>query len=219
MKVDKVIDIKYSDEDFLDINIQRVQFFEKGKYCIVEFNEFFTGLDIILSDKNGIQLSRDKFIDDILDNVFSPDMLFDMFGGYLKDEYNNDEVLLREKGKTDIFELLEEYMESATYEEMNDIANIYDCRFKSLSGYDVNYLAPKDFSEDYIYDLWEVENWYDLYLYDYKTNKLEQDLLLVYAPTDKDMEDAIKEYFGLSKGEYFIVDNEITKDMDFPKDR
>lgn len=104
-----------------------------------------------------------------------------------------------------VYEILEYLQEDKEF--LEKIASLYDCVFGTV-GYSpwAYYLAWGDLERSFIRDLYEGWHWYHLALLDEEGNVIES-VGGCYIPETSDLHSYVKDYFGIEKNDYWLVDN------------
>lgn len=113
-----------------------------------------------------------------------------------------------------IYEILDDLIQ-----DEKDIAMLCEnnnCNFGTV-GYSPwsYYISWQDVGHDFIRDLYEGWNWYTVMLIE--NNDIGDSLGGCYITNEKELDECIKDNFGIDKDDYLLVDNEETKYFDKPK--
>lgn len=114
-----------------------------------------------------------------------------------------------------VYEILEYLQEDKDF--LEKIASLFNCTFGTV-GYSpwAYYLAWGDVERSFIRDLYEGLNWYILTLLDGEGNTIES-VGGCYIPELSDLHSYVKDYFGIEKNDYWLVDNEEATYFDHKK--
>lgn len=78
------------------------------------------------------------------------------------------------------------------------------------------YIAPYDINEDFVRDLWEGWNFYDIAILN-DTGEVVDSVCECYISNNEELEDCIKCNFGIEKEDIKLIDNECSRYFDFKK--
>ena len=207
-----IVELKYS--TFVDYIPQGVVYREEELIGSMEWRE----VKEVLEDLS----SLDKMNVNILYNI-NKDYIID----YLKEEllyhYDLDVLIEMNNIKKVIFEdleqeLIDEWYYRATEEEKEQV--FYDLGLQvGSAGYSnwATIIAYKDLNINYLKDLWDGNNFYDMQLYDNQGNMMESISELWYPDLElEEIQSYIKAYFGIDNPVF--IDNEIVQYIDIKPD-
>ena len=207
-----IVELKYS--TFVDYIPQGVVYREEELIGSMEWRE----VKEVLEDLS----SLDKMNVNILYNI-NKDYIID----YLKEEllyhYDLDVLIEMNNIKKVIFEdleqeLIDEWYYRATEEEKEQV--FYDLGLQvGSAGYSnwATIIADKDLNINYLKDLWDGNNFYDMQLYDNQGNMMESISELWYPDLElEEIQSYIKAYFGIDNPVF--IDNEIVQYIDIKPD-
>ena len=196
----------YSTEDFTDC----VKFYEKIGYDdLIEFLATHEK-DELLSVKHLIKHAEDEF----------NDYLEDQYEWYYdEDECSFEdfkkEFIIEDDFNHELYEFLIDYI---TDDKLENILKEIGVKFGTVGYSPWNYyITLNDVSDDFISDLYNGYNIYDIIQYDTEGYMLDS-LHSVYAPNTSDLITYIKDYFNINKDDYiYIEDNDASTYIEHEK--
>ncbi|MBS4462207.1 hypothetical protein JXA27_06500 [Aerococcaceae bacterium zg-B36] len=156
----------------------------------------------------------------------------------ISNEYSKEEILevldydydyMEEESINTLSEIIEDYNGNfgIAYYEVDEILVEFNYNLKDIIEQYANfgivgypqwsyYIAPKDVDYNFIRDLCEGWNFYDIALLDNNGDVLDS-IGQCYIPDEKTLVEYIENYFNLKQSQYKLVDNEYTKYFNLPK--
>lgn len=204
----KVIKVLTDDISYMDSMDFDIKYWSGGWYSTVDINEFLDTI-IELNEKilNKIITREDILLEFVKNDWSITEIWEDHLEDYEKEAFDNDIEIFKTEGTAEIADIALETIEIKDFEI---IAELFDCNFGTV-GYSpwAYFLSWKDVDHNFVRDIYEGWNWYSLQLLDMEGN-FEDSISGIYAASEKDLLTAIKDHFGLSEKEFYIVDNDNT---------
>lgn len=211
----KIIQVTKDDIWHIDSRDYDIKYWSGGWYSKVDVNEF---LDTIIEFNNKIlnkKITREDILLEFVEKAWS---IEEIWNEYLyedeREKFDHNIEVFKEEGVSYIIDIITENIEIKDFEV---IAKLFDCTFGTV-GYSpwAYYLSWKDVDYSFVRDMYEGWYWYNLELLD-EEGFAEDSIGGVYAPDDKELLMAIRENFGISEDEFYLVDNEVTTYFNFDK--